>query len=43
MRAWLEILKKRHPGVTWIPGEDTTAKGVEADDDPMTMLGRVAA
>ena len=22
MRAWLEILRERHPGVTWLPLED---------------------
>jgi hypothetical protein len=22
MRAWLEILRERHPGVTWLPRED---------------------
>jgi hypothetical protein len=29
MRAWLEILRQRHPGVTWIPAET-----VEDDDQP---------
>ena len=22
MRVWLEILRERHPGVTWLPLED---------------------
>ncbi len=22
MRAWLEILRERHPGVTWLPLDD---------------------
>jgi hypothetical protein len=22
MRAWLEILRERHPGITWLPFED---------------------
>jgi hypothetical protein len=22
MRAWLEILRERHPGITWLPLED---------------------
>jgi hypothetical protein len=21
MRVWVEILKERHPGVAWVPGE----------------------
>jgi hypothetical protein len=43
MRAWLEILKERHPGITWIPGEETTAKDVYADHDSATMLDQAAA
>jgi hypothetical protein len=29
MRAWLEILRERHPGVTWVPITD----GSLDDDD----------
>ena len=30
MRAWLEILRERHPGVSWLPLEDGSLK----DDSP---------
>jgi hypothetical protein len=26
MRAWLEILRERHPGVLWVPAEQTRAE-----------------
>jgi hypothetical protein len=42
MRVWLEILKERHPEVSWIPGADTTAEDVHADHDSTTMLDRAA-
>ena len=32
MRAWLAILRERHPSVVWIPVEpDRTESGAEAD------------
>jgi hypothetical protein len=33
MRAWLEILRERHPGTTWIAGGEGAAK----DDSPMNV------
>jgi hypothetical protein len=30
MRAWLEILRERHPGTSWIAGESP------CEDDPPT-------
>jgi hypothetical protein len=36
MRAWLEILRERHPGVTWVP----LAEGsLEDDEDTALALG----
>jgi hypothetical protein len=32
MRAWLEILRERHPGVTWLPLDD----GSVNDDENTT-------
>jgi hypothetical protein len=32
MRAWLEVLRERHPGVTWLPLEDGSVK----DDETTT-------
>jgi hypothetical protein len=38
MRAWLEILRERHPGVSWIPADDLDRQGdstemaVESDE-----------
>ena len=32
MRAWLEILRERHPGITWLPLED----GSVNDDENTT-------
>jgi hypothetical protein len=28
MRAWLEILRERHPEVTWVQAEDRLAEAV---------------
>ena len=35
MRAWLEILKERHPDVTWITRDEVSAEGADADLDYM--------
>jgi hypothetical protein len=32
MRAWLEILRERHPGVTWLPLEDASLMDDENAD-----------
>jgi hypothetical protein len=37
MRAWLEILRERHPGVTWLPLEDGSL-----NDDENTGSGSVS-
>jgi hypothetical protein len=41
MRAWLEILKERHPAVTWIAKEATPAEA--SDNNRSEALNRVAA
>jgi hypothetical protein len=33
MRAWLEILRERHPGVSWVPIEQAASKGDNASPD----------
>jgi hypothetical protein len=33
LRAWLEILRERHPGVTWLPLEDGSVNDDEGTDD----------
>ena len=34
MRAWLELLRERHPGVTWIPvGANTRTRDEESDGE----------
>jgi hypothetical protein len=33
MRAWLEILRERHPGVTWVPLEDGSVHDGEGADE----------
>jgi hypothetical protein len=38
MRAWLEILRERHPGTTWIAAREGAAK----DESPMNV-GRETA
>ena len=30
MRAWLEILRARHPGLTWVPARDDSRGGEDA-------------
>jgi hypothetical protein len=33
MRAWLQLLRERHPDVTWVPVEQETAgSGLRASD-----------
>jgi hypothetical protein len=36
MRAWLEILRERHPGVTWLPHAEGS---LEDDEDAGSALG----
>jgi hypothetical protein len=38
MRAWLEILRERHPGTAWI----AVGEGAAKDDSPMNV-GRETA
>ncbi len=33
MRAWLEILRERHPGVTWLLLDDGSMNDDEGADD----------
>jgi hypothetical protein len=33
MRAWLEILRDRHPGVSWVPIEQAASEGDGASPD----------
>jgi hypothetical protein len=37
MRAWLEILRERHPGTSWIAGESP------CEDDPPTKAKEESA
>jgi hypothetical protein len=34
MRAWLEILREKHPGVTWVP----VAEAASAEDHPSSEM-----
>lgn len=43
MRAWLEILGERHPGVTWVPGEDGTAEDGSVSLDSLYESESLAA
>ena len=46
MRAWLEILRERHPGVSWVPGEqvtqETAIRGNATSDKPSTKAESVS-
>jgi len=33
MRAWLEILLERHPGVSWVPIEQAASEGDSGSPD----------
>jgi hypothetical protein len=33
MRAWLEILRERHPSVSWVPIEQAASQGDNASPD----------
>jgi hypothetical protein len=33
LRAWLEILHERHPGVTWLPLEDGSVNDDEGTNE----------
>jgi hypothetical protein len=33
MRAWLEILRERHPGVEWVPAERERVQPAADDDE----------
>lgn len=32
MRAWLEILRERHPDMTWVPAEQAVSEGESPTD-----------
>lgn len=34
MRAWLEILREKHPGVTWVP----VAEATSTEDHPSSAM-----
>lgn len=34
MRAWLDILRERHPGVKWIVQDSSRADAVDGDHSP---------
>jgi hypothetical protein len=38
MRAWLEILRERHPGITWVPITDGSL-----DDDDENAVSSLAS
>jgi hypothetical protein len=38
MRAWLEILKERHPDVTWIAQDEASAEDADHDHDHCESL-----
>lgn len=38
MRAWLEILRERHPDTSWIPAGESSSK----DDSPMSVRRETA-
>ena len=44
MRAWLEILRERHPGVSWVPGEQVTQETAirGTSDKPSTKAESVS-
>jgi hypothetical protein len=37
IRAWLEILRERHPGVTWVPIEQAASEGDSASPDEVEV------
>jgi hypothetical protein len=41
MRAWLEILREKHPGLTWVPA--TQESGDDTQPAASQTLGRVSA
>lgn len=43
MRAWLSILRERHPDVSWVPVAEGEAESDPVDDDqPATALSVAA-
>jgi hypothetical protein len=38
MRAWLDILRERHPEMTWIPAQDVEQKGERGPVSERTEL-----
>jgi hypothetical protein len=43
MRTWLEILKERHPNVTWIALDEASAEDADPDLDYMNHHDSLAA
>ena len=43
MRAWLEILKERHPNVTWIARDEASAEDADPNLDYMNHHDSLAA
>jgi hypothetical protein len=43
MRAWLEILRERHPQVTWVTATQTGTQELAADESTSQGAERLAA
>ena len=43
MRAWLEILHERHPGVSWVPVEQAAREAAVVGHPIDTAGGRTSA